>query len=298
MSPEPTHVAHAYGLTWASDIPLVQFESADANPVVDVTVCRAVALLPRAPLAQVRAGAVFADGTRFPWHRQAVFDMTDGRTIDYLPGPTWSGALPHAFYGTVVAHLLAWRGIIPLHACAVEIDGRAVLIAGDAGAGKSSLTAGLIAQGTALVSDDLSAIAFDPVGGGAQILPGRTTIRLDPTVARWTEGELLDLPARDTRGKAVVRPAERCRAPLPLAGMIALGLPSGSVAPVASAGLLAAHLFRPVWLAALPNNAARHQALLALAAILPVRGFPAVAGGGAETHAARARAALALARDL
>ncbi len=298
MSPEPLYVAHAYGLTWVSDIPLVQFAPAAAHLAVDVTVRRAVALRQRTPLAEVRAGAVFADGTRFPWHRQAVFDMTDGRTIDYLPGPTWSGALPHAFYGTVVAHLLAWRRIIPLHACAVEIDGRAVLIAGDAGAGKSSLTAGLIAQGAALVSDDLSAIVFDPASGGARVLPGRTTIRLDPAVARWTDGEPLDLPARDTRGKTVLQPAARCRAPLPLAGMIALGLPAGPVAPVASAGLLAAHLFRPVWLAALPNHAARQRELLALAAIMPVRGFPVVAGGGVAAHAARASAALAVARDL
>ena len=298
MSPEPRFDARAYGLNWVSDIALDQFEPADAHDVPDVTVHRVAALPHREPVAQVRAGAVFADGTRFPWHRQAVFDMIDGDTIGYAPGATWSGVLPHAFYGTVVAHLLAWRGIIPLHACAVEIDGRAVLIAGGAGAGKSSLTAGLIAQGAALVSDDLSAIAFDPADGGAFAVPGRTTIRLDPTVARWIDGEVLNVPAHDTRGKTVVRPVPRRHGKLPLAGMIALGMPVGVVAPVTAASLLAAHLFRPAWLAALPNHAARQRALLALGMALPVRGFPAISGGGAVAHAERARAALALVRKL
>ena len=298
MLPESAHAARAYGLTWASDVPLVQFDAAPATDAPDVIVRRVAMLRQREPLAQVRAGAVFADGTRFPWHGQAVFDMTAGETIDYAPGPTWSGALPHAFYGTVVAHLLAWRGIIPLHACAVEIDGRAVLIAGDAGAGKSSLAAGLVAHGATLVSDDLSAVAFDPAARQARALPGRTTIRLDPDVARWTDGARLALPARDTRGKAVVRPAARCGIDFPLAGMIALGLPSGAANPVTAAGLLAAHVFRPAWMAALPNHAARQRALLTLGATLPVRGFPAVAGGGAAAHAERARAALTIARDL
>ena len=257
-------------------------------------------LPPRAPVTRVRAGAVYADGTRFPWARQAIFDMIAGRQIDVLPGKTWGGTLPHAFYGTVVAHLLAWRGLIPMHGCAVMIDGRAVLILGDAGAGKSSLTAGLISQGAALISDDLSAVAFDPVTGErATVLPGRTTIRLDPAVADWSEGERLALPLRDTRGKVVLRPVARSgAAPLPLAGVVALGLDPGMTTPLARVRLLSHHLFRPVWMAALPNHAARQRALLALAATLPVIGFPAVAGGGAAAHADRSRAVLALARAL
>lgn len=300
MSPEPRYAANAYGLNWTSAFPLDQFDATTQAGVADVDVQQIATLPPRTPIAPVRAGAVYADGTRFPWYRQATFDMRDGRQIDILPGPAWSGALPHAFYGTVVAHLLAWRGLIPMHGCAVAIDGRAVLILGDAGAGKSSLAAGLIAQGAALVSDDLSALAFDAVsGGGAAVLPGRTTIRLDPMVANWIEGERLDLPVRDTRGKMVLRPTTRSGgAPLPLAGVIALGLDPAATTPLTRAGWLARHLFRPVWMAALPNHAERQRMLLALAAILPVRGFPAVAGGGAVAHAERARAALTVARNL
>lgn len=300
MSPEPRYAARAYGLNWASALPLEQFEAVTQRAGADVDVRHVAALPSRMPVAQVRAGAVFADGTRFPWYRQATFDMCDGERIDVLPGPGWSGALPHAFYGTVVAQLLAWRGLIPMHGCAVAIDGRAVLILGDAGAGKSSLTAGLIAHGAALVSDDLSALTFDPASEcGPSLLPGRTTIRLDPIVADWVEGERLELPVRDTREKMVVRPTMRANGTaLPLVGVIALGLDPATSAPLARAAFLSRHLFRPVWMTALPHHADRQRALLTLAATLPIRGFPAIVGGGEAVHVERARAALAIARAL
>jgi len=300
MSPEPRYAAHAYGLNWASAFPLDQFETVTRDGAASVDVRWVAALPPRTLRVPMGAGAVYADGTRFPWYRQATFDMRDGRQIDVLPGAGWGGALPHAFYGTVVAHLLAWRGLFPMHGCAVGVDGRAVLILGAAGAGKSSLTAGLIAAGAELVSDDLSAVAFDPAkGGGATILPGRTTIRLDPLVSGWLDGERLALPARDTRGKTVLRPMSRSGpCALPLAGVIVLGLDPGKNTPLTRAALLTSHLFRPGWMAALPNNGARTRALLTLAATLPVSGFPAVTGGGEAAHGARARAALALIRAL
>lgn len=296
MPAESRFCGHAYGLVWRSDLPLVQFANGDDAQTADVLIRRSTALALRDHVAQVRAGAVFTDGTRFPWRDQAIFDMADGNRVDYLPGPTWTGALPHAFYGTVVAHLLAWRGLIPMHACAVAIDGRAVLIAGAAGAGKSSLTAGLIAAGARLLSDDLSAIRCDSVDApNPAILPGRTTIRLDPVVAAWTDGEVLDLPSWETRGKQVLRLRARFDAgAYPLAGVIALGLPPGTLEPVARAQFLARHLFRPAWLAALPNHPERQRALLKLADFLPVVGFPGVAGGGRAEHEQRAQDALTL----
>lgn len=298
MPPESRSYGHAYGLLWCSDLPLIQFASADEAPTADVLIRRGATLAPREHVARVRAGDLFTDGTRFPWRDQGTFDMVEGNRVDYLPGPAWNGALPHAFYGTVVAHLLAWRGLIPMHACAVAIDGRAVLIAGTAGAGKSSLTAGLIAAGARLLSDDLSVIRFDAVGApNPVILPGRTTIRLDPVVAAWTDGEVLDLPFRETRGKQVLRLRARFDAgAYPLAGVIALGVPSGVLAPVTRAQFLARHLFRPAWLAAMPNHPERQRALLKLADLLPVVGFPGVAGGGHAQHEQRARDALALGR--
>jgi serine kinase of HPr protein (carbohydrate metabolism regulator) len=48
-----------------------------------------------------------------------------------------------------------------LHASCVAIDGRAVLIAGDSGAGKSDLALRLIDRGAVLVSDDQVALSVE-----------------------------------------------------------------------------------------------------------------------------------------
>src|SRR4029077_19574870 len=57
--------------------------------------------------------------------------------------------------------------IEPIHASAVEVDGRAACLLGDSGAGKSSVAAALTAQGHDLVSDD--ACALDTQG---RVWPG------------------------------------------------------------------------------------------------------------------------------
>lgn len=288
MAGAPLHLSTAFGLRWESDVPLDHFALADAAGAgPDVRVTRVAALAERASIAAVRRGHVYADGTRFPWEREAAFDSWNGNRVDYLPGPDWKGALPYAFYGTVAAHILAWRGLIPLHACAVEIDGRAVLIAGTAGAGKSSLMAGLLARGAALLSDDLTAIEI--VGGIAAALPGRTTIRLGDAVAAWTPGERFAEPSAETRGKHVIRPTVRTDAPrLPIAALLALDEAPGTLPPAARARAFALHLFRPAWLAALPGHRERQQALLALAAQVPVIGFPARESDGEAEHFRRA----------
>ncbi|WP_447727333.1 hypothetical protein [Sphingomonas koreensis] len=275
-------------------MPLDHFAPVDASGAeLDIRVSRVAALAERAPLTAVRRGHVYADGTRFPWEREAVFDSWSGNRVDYLPGPGWKGMLPHAFYGTVAAHVLAWRGLIPLHACAVEIGGRAVLIAGTGGAGKSSLMAGLLARGAALVSDDLTALEIHD--GVAEALPGRTTIRIGDAVAAWVEGARYAGPSSETRDKHVIRPARRTQAErLPLAALLVLGETPGTLPPAARARAFAKHLFRPAWLAALPGRRERQQALLALAAQVPVIGFPARKGDGEAEHFNRADRASAL----
>ena len=50
---------------------------------------------------------------------------------------------------------IAWRALLRFHASTVTIDGRAVLIAGPAGAGKSTLAAALTALAARSLSNDL-----------------------------------------------------------------------------------------------------------------------------------------------
>ena len=53
------------------------------------------------------------------------------------------------------------RGILPLHANAVEIDHRAVAFMGASGAGKSTLAAWFHDQGYPILADDVCVIRAD-----------------------------------------------------------------------------------------------------------------------------------------
>lgn len=285
--------AVAFGLRWHSDVTLAPYFADDASPgPVDVRVHRVEQLPERGRGERVRRGWVFADGVRFVAGDTATFDMIRGDRIAYCPGREWPDALPAAFFGTVTALTLAWRGVLPFHASAVELGGRTILIAGPSGAGKSSLAAGLNALGARFVADDLSAV--DMQGGACRVFPGRTTMRLHADTASSVDSAERYAVQGDPRGKWLVRPAARTQAEsLPLAGMLLLGGPAGIAPPHARFPPLHAQLFRPHWLAALPNHRARLTTLLGRAADIPVIGFPAIAAYDAQDQRARARDALA-----
>lgn len=66
---------------------------------------------------------------------------------------------------------LQQRGYLVLHANAAAVDGEAVVIAGESGAGKSTTLAALLAGGAKMLCDDVCAITLDDAGR-AVVLPG------------------------------------------------------------------------------------------------------------------------------
>ena len=253
------------GAIWDADLPLDQFDPAAPVHPGAVVVRAASHLSERAVLRTVNSGTVYVDGFRFGWGDEATFDMTNGDLIEYLPGPGWKGAMPAAFYSTVAALTLAWRGLLPYHASAIEVAGRAILIAGDSGAGKSTLTAAMLRHGANLT-------AVEPPRPGEPILlcRGRTTLRLH----RDTAASLPALDRRavpdDDRGKWLVRPVARTRCRrLPLSGVLLLGRVDGAIETRQAIGLLSRHLFRPRWLQALPGQAERLRMVMAVAGSVP-----------------------------
>jgi hypothetical protein len=87
------------------------------------------------------------------------------------------------------------RGLEVLHASGVVLDGRAVLIAGPAGAGKSSLAAALVRAGGELLSDDSVALQLND---GALIAHGGSVV----LQLRSAEDERLSASERATLGPA------------------------------------------------------------------------------------------------
>lgn len=103
-------------------------------------------------------------------------------------------ALALFLLGTPITVLLMQRRLLPLHAAAIATAQGAVLILGHASAGKSLLTAGLLARGYRLLADDVCAISGNP----PQAMPQAPHLKL------WQRG--LKLAALSEASTQRVRP--------------------------------------------------------------------------------------------
>lgn len=108
-------------------------------------------------------GAKFADGYHVGEH-EILLDMPAagrylaraGNVVTVEPEASADpGAVQLFLIGSGLAAILHQRGLLPLHACAVEHGGECVAFLGDSGAGKSTLAAMLSRRGLRLVTDDV-----------------------------------------------------------------------------------------------------------------------------------------------
>lgn len=91
--------------------------------------------------------------------------MARGREIIVEPAPGASDRnLRLYLLGSAFGAILHQRGILPLHANAVEIGGNAVAFSGHSGAGKSTLAAWFHDRGYRVISDDVCAITMNASG--------------------------------------------------------------------------------------------------------------------------------------
>ena len=79
-----------------------------------------------------------------------------------------------------------------LHASAVEVDGRALVVMGEAGAGKSTLTASLVDAGQPLITEDVSALTT--IDGAPALFRGGSRIKLWDESVRALRGAADALP--------------------------------------------------------------------------------------------------------
>lgn len=281
--------ARCFGIDWAADVALPQFDPADSseNPP-DVEIRRIEQLPDRTAVTRIGRGLAYRDGFRFSWMDTAVFDVDAGTRINYLPGGHWHGVMPAAFYSTVAALMLACRGDIAFHATALELDGRAVLLAGAGGAGKSTLAAELLGAGVRFISDDLTVLRQTPADGSLGVVRGRPAMRLHPLTAAAIDGTHREDVPEDPRGKILVRPAQRAAdRTWPLAALVMLSDRSDTPSASEALRLLPPLLFRPQWMSVLPGQGRRQAHLLALASQLRVVRLPRISGFDAESRRRR-----------
>jgi hypothetical protein len=84
--------------------------------------------------------------------------------------------------GHALSFALIKQGYEPLHATSIVIDGNAIAFLGSSGFGKSSLAAAFLAVGHRLLTDDM--LLLTRTGGGYQVQPGPSRIKLFPKMAR------------------------------------------------------------------------------------------------------------------
>jgi len=109
----------------------------------------------------------------------ARFRIANGReiVIDAADGASERNLRVYLL-GSAMGALLHQRGLLPLHANAVEVDGRAVAFSGRSGAGKSTLAAWFADKGHRILCDDVCAIVPGAGGGPPLVLPGVPRLRL------------------------------------------------------------------------------------------------------------------------
>lgn len=204
------------------------------------------------------------------------FLIADGRSIRVAPAPGASERNVRLYLlGSAFGVLLHQRGLLPLHANAIEIEGRAVAFLGHSGAGKSTMAAWFHDRGFNVLADDVCVVTTD-----RQILawPGIPRLRLWREAlehsGRTADGYEMSFDDMDKYNVPTRR--EGLAAPLPL-GAVYLLARAGDEAPsirplggMAAVDALVANTYRGGYLPVL-GGAGRHLGqCVALARSLPV----------------------------
>ena len=145
-----------FGLKLRSEIELPELFTEDQEGEPDVTI----------RFGKVEGEPSIApEGIRLVIPKVASYWITGGREIliDPLPG-TSERNIRLFLLGSALGGILHQRGLLPLHANAIEIDGRAVAFMGHSGAGKSTMAAWFLDRGYRVLADDVCVVTMDGEG--------------------------------------------------------------------------------------------------------------------------------------
>lgn len=161
----------------------------------------------------------YADDTQF-------VVAANGREVEVIT-PTPSTIEDAATYllGPVLGFVMRLRGITCLHASVVAVGGRAIAIAGPAGAGKSTAAAAFASMGHAVLADDIAALMMR--NGTLHVQPAYPQLRLWPDSVAMLYGTADALPRLtptwDKRALLLDGASAFQARPLPLGAVYLLG---------------------------------------------------------------------------
>jgi len=172
---DASFVYRLYGLLIGSDLPLPELSpAACAIETFDVRLALATlpAALPMAPgLHQL------ADGMLLNMPDAGRYWVRHGRSLLIEPLPDAPERNVRLYLlGSALGLLLHQRGLLPLHASSLSVEGKGIAFVGSSGAGKSTLAAHFLERGFDLLADDVSVV--EPWHGDWLIQPGVRRLRL------------------------------------------------------------------------------------------------------------------------
>ena len=133
-------------------------------------------------------------GVSFSVPNVAQYRVANGNEIVVSPAPGASMRNVRLYLlGSAFGLLCHQRGLMPLHANAIVVDGEAVAFAGTSGAGKSTLAAYFQSRGHQLLCDDVCVVSFDS-DGQPLAWPGLSRLKLkaDAVTAFGHDSEQLE----------------------------------------------------------------------------------------------------------
>lgn len=155
-----------------------------------------------------------------------LFDFVvsaDGSVIDVHAESRWHHEPVYTYLlSQVVSVALLHLGVESFHGSAVAVDGRATVLLGNCGHGKSTLTAAMVRAGARLITDDL--VVFKQAGEQYSVSPGAFRVKLDPNTAQSIGIDWPSVPMSDGSGKHVFQLPDASCAPdnVPVAQIIVL----------------------------------------------------------------------------
>jgi hypothetical protein len=281
----PVRRYRLFGLQVASEIELPELfgiEAGAQSGAADIMIVRGAVVA--AGAGSVDGVMAVGDGATLEVADVARFHVVGGKTITVDARPGAPEANVRLFLlGSASAILIYQRGLLPLHANAVEIGGRAVAFLGESGAGKSTLAAWFNDRGARILSDDVCVIEFG--GGGADdgaplAMPGLPRYRLWRDALIRSGRNAADHPRSylgdDDYDKydVAVPAAYSADAPLPVAALYVLERgETFAVEPLdgmAATQALFAHSYRGGYLSVIGGHEAHWRSCMRLIHSIPV----------------------------
>jgi hypothetical protein len=215
-----THIYRLFGLNLRSEIGLAGLAPSVESGAADVEIG-----LGKIPSAESPPGySATPEGTLLTITKVGRYLIRDGREIVIEPAAGASERNLRLFLlGSAVGALLHQRGLLPLHANAIDVGGRAVAFSGHSGAGKSTIAAWFHDRGHPILADDVCVIGFDEAGR-ALAYPGIPRLRLwrEALEASGRDAGAYDRSFDDTEKYDVPTNSEAGLKPLPLAAIYLL----------------------------------------------------------------------------